>query len=87
MSFQGRKTFGDIIIEGKLSGSMDFTNEEINNEIQTLGITATETSATSLSFALKMLSIHPDIQQRVQSELSEVFEGSNRPVTREDLIR
>ena len=84
---QERKTFLDLVLEGTLSGEMEFSHQEIKDECKTIYGTAVETSVTALSFVFKMLSIRPDIQENVYQEVCNVFQGSDRLVTSEDLPR
>lgn len=75
----------DLLLEGTLSGQFEFTRQEMTDECMTIFGTAVETSVTALTFVFKMLSIRPDVQERVFAELIDVFGGSDRLVANEDL--
>ncbi|WP_053750439.1 cytochrome P450 [Streptomyces sp. MMG1533] len=61
------------------------TGHQICSEILTLAVAGTETTASVLSWVLYELARHPDIEERVLTELEEVIE--DRPVTLDDLGR
>ena len=82
-----RKSFIDLMLEAKLDGRVDFTEQEIIDESKTLIAASLETSVTEMSFTFKMLSIFPEIQDRVMAEVDQVFGDSDRHITPEDLPR
>ncbi|XP_069675791.1 cytochrome P450 4C1-like [Periplaneta americana] len=61
------------------------TERYIHEELYTLIVAGSDTSATGLAFTAWLLSRHPDIQDRVVQELQQVFGDSDRPATYEDL--
>ncbi|WP_308298798.1 cytochrome P450 [Streptomyces sp. GESEQ-35] len=61
------------------------TSYQICSEILTLAVAGTETTASVLSWILYELARHPEIDQRLQSELTDVL--GDRPVTFDDLPR
>lgn len=80
------------MLEAKLDGRVDLTEREIIDESKTLIAASLETSVTEMSFTFKMLSIFPDVQERVLAELDLVFgvsggPGSERQIVPEDLPR
>ena len=84
---QERKTFADVFCEGILSGKIDLTEEEIRAEAKSVVLPAIETVSPTLAYALKLLSILPEVQLRAQSEVDDVFQGTDRRVSSEDLRR
>ncbi|MFJ9774034.1 cytochrome P450 [Kitasatospora sp. NPDC101157] len=60
-------------------------DRQIHDEIRSMMVAGTETSATVLHWALIVLSRHPDVERRVRSEVDEVLAG--RAATYQDLPR
>ncbi|MEU3465662.1 cytochrome P450 [Streptomyces sp. NPDC006733] len=60
-------------------------DRQIHDEIRSMMVAGTETSATVLHWALIVLGSHPDIEQRVHAEIDDVLGG--RPATYADLGR
>ncbi|KAL4708412.1 hypothetical protein ACJJTC_019648 [Scirpophaga incertulas] len=80
------KTFLDLLIE--ISGSENgYTNEELREEVLTLTIAGTDTSAVAIGYTLKMLSKYPKIQEQVYNEIRDVFGDSDRPLVKGDLVQ
>ena len=46
-----------------------------------------DTTAANMAFSIYMMALHPQYQKRVQEELDQVFQGSDRPATSEDLSK
>jgi cytochrome P450 len=61
------------------------TDEQLHDEIMTLLMAGTETTANTLSWTCYLLGQHPEIQARVQAEVDEALDG--QPVGVEDLRR
>ncbi|WP_409467705.1 cytochrome P450 [Streptomyces sp. HC307] len=59
--------------------------QHIHDEIRTMMLAGTETSATTLHWAFALMSAHPDVEERVHAELAEVLGGD--PVHHSDLPR
>ncbi|GFU27005.1 cytochrome P450 4V2 [Nephila pilipes] len=82
-----RKAFLELLLEHHLKDS-SFTEEDIREEVATFMFGGHDTTAMSLSWALYCLGQNPEIQQRAQEELDEIFEDDNsRDVTHEDITR
>ncbi|XP_073951075.1 cytochrome P450 4C1-like [Choristoneura fumiferana] len=86
LSNYSTKTFLDLLIHFS-GGEKGYSNLELREEILTLTIAATDTSATAVGYTLKMLAKYPDIQQKVLQELDEVFGDSDRLFEKEDLMK
>lgn len=92
------RNFLDLVIEKYLNN--EFTREELEDEVNTLllavsnkiiqnifyflAFQGTDTNATSSSFALTLLGMNQDVQQKLYEELIEVL-GFERAVTLDDL--
>ncbi|XP_023951594.1 cytochrome P450 4C1-like [Bicyclus anynana] len=79
-----RKSFLELLIHLS-GGEKGYTDLELREEILTIIIAGTDTSAVGMAFTLILLGKYPDIQQKVYEELKEVFGDSNRPLVKEDL--
>ncbi|XP_063839462.1 cytochrome P450 4c3-like [Ostrinia nubilalis] len=80
------KSFLDHLIH--LSGGENgYTNVELREEVLTLTIAGTDTSAVAIGFTLALLAKYPEVQEKVYQELYDVFEDSDRPLVKEDLLK
>ncbi|XP_059048276.1 cytochrome P450 4c3-like [Achroia grisella] len=78
------KTFLDLLVTLS-GGNQGYTDIELREEVLTLTVAGTDTSAVGLGYVLKLLAKYPDVQEKVYQELCEVFGDSNRPLIKEDL--
>ncbi|GLH02315.1 Probable cytochrome P450 49a1, partial [Gryllus bimaculatus] len=72
-----RRAFLDLLLEASEEGGK-LTDEEIREE-------GHDTTSASLCWTLLLLGNHPDIQERVFEEQSEIFHGSDRLPTTQDI--
>ncbi|KAL4708377.1 hypothetical protein ACJJTC_019613 [Scirpophaga incertulas] len=80
------KTFLDLLIQ--LSGrEQGYTNEELREEVLTLTVAGTDTSAVAIGYTMKMLAKYPEIQEKVYQEIQDIFGDSDRSVDKDDLTR
>ncbi|XP_039749255.1 cytochrome P450 4d2-like [Pararge aegeria] len=79
-----RKSFLDLLISLS-GGEKGYTDLELREEILTLTIAGTDTSAVSMCFTLKLLAKYPEVQEKLYKEIREVFGESNRPLVKGDL--
>ncbi|XP_059048275.1 cytochrome P450 4c3-like [Achroia grisella] len=79
-----RKTFLDLLVTLS-GGEQGYTDVELREEVLTLTVAGTDTSAVASGYTLKLLSMYPDVQEKVYKELLEVFGDSDRPVVKDDL--
>ncbi|XP_047986664.1 cytochrome P450 4c3-like isoform X2 [Leguminivora glycinivorella] len=86
LSDYSNKTFLDLLIHFS-GGEKGYSNMELREEILTLTIAATDTSATAVGYTLKMMAKYPHIQEKVLEELDDVFGDSDRLFEKEDLLR
>ncbi|XP_074037771.1 cytochrome P450 monooxygenase CYP4G7 [Leptinotarsa decemlineata] len=81
-----RLAFLDFMIEASQTGN-NITDEEIKEEVDTIMFEGHDTTAAGSSFALCLLGIHQDIQQKVYEELKDIFQDNmDRPITFADTI-
>ncbi|KAI5727227.1 hypothetical protein M8J76_016574 [Diaphorina citri] len=80
------KVFLDILLELKDAGA-HFTDADIRDEVITMMIGGSETSALTNCFCLTLLGMHPEIQDKVYDEIYSIFGDSDRPVEMEDLAK
>ncbi|KAG8249438.1 hypothetical protein J6590_019726 [Homalodisca vitripennis] len=81
---KGLKVFLDILLELK-DGGNTFTDDDLRDEVVTMMVGGSETSALTNCFCLLMLAMHEDIQDKVFEEVYNIFGNSSREVTMEDL--
>ncbi|MFF5408421.1 cytochrome P450 [Streptomyces misionensis] len=55
--------------------SRAFTDSEVRDQVVTFLMAGTETTATTVSWALYLLARHPEIQEQVSDEIDEVLKG------------
>ncbi|GBP32867.1 Cytochrome P450 4V2 [Eumeta japonica] len=79
-----KKTFLELLISLS-GGAKGYSNIELREEVMTIIIAGTDTSAVALGFTLMLLAKYPDVQERVHKELYDVFGTSYRPLVKEDL--
>ncbi|KAM3962908.1 cytochrome P450 4C1-like [Aphomia sociella] len=79
-----RKTFLDLLVTLS-GGDQGYTDVELREEVITLAVAGTDTTAVGIGYVLNLLAKYPDIQDKVYQELFEVFGDSTRPVVKEDL--
>ncbi|CAK1604012.1 unnamed protein product [Parnassius mnemosyne] len=80
-----RQSFLDLLINLS-GGEKGYSDKELREEVLTLTIAGTDTSAVAVGFTLKLLAKYPKVQDRVFQELQEVFGDSDGPLVKEDLI-
>ncbi|XP_026729859.1 cytochrome P450 4C1-like [Trichoplusia ni] len=80
------KTFLDLLIHMS-GGENGFTNLELREEVMTLTVAGTDTSAVAMGYTLKLLGKYPEIQEKLYQELYDVFGDSDRSCEKEDLLK
>ncbi|VVC43354.1 Cytochrome P450, E-class, group I,Cytochrome P450,Cytochrome P450, conserved site [Cinara cedri] len=80
------KVFLDKLLKLNNEG-VDFTDDELIDEVITITIAGSDTSAITQCFCLLLLAIHQDIQDKVYEEIYNVLGDSERDVTPEELFQ
>ncbi|XP_044763833.1 probable cytochrome P450 305a1 [Coccinella septempunctata] len=70
----------DVYITEIKKGSPSFSDEQLIVVLLDLFIAGSQTTSTTLDFALMMLIIRPDLQDKLQKQMDEVFD-ENIPIT------
>lgn len=79
-----RLAFLDLLLEGNQANNL-LTDEDVREEVDTFMFEGHDTTTAGISWALFLLALHPDIQERAVEEIEAIFEGSDRPATMQDL--
>lgn len=78
---------GDLLSMLASSGGDDrgvrLSDEQLHDEMMTMLIAGTETTANTLSWVCHLLGQHPEVQERVRAEVDTALDG--RPIGMEDL--
>ncbi|MFD9123200.1 cytochrome P450 [Kitasatospora sp. NPDC059571] len=78
---------GDLL--SVLAGARDedtggtMSREQLHDELMTILVAGTETTSTALSWLFHMLSLHPDIEKELHSEIDSIV--GDRPITFDDI--
>ncbi|KAL1122918.1 hypothetical protein AAG570_003243 [Ranatra chinensis] len=80
-----RMAFLDLLIESTYNGGL-LTDEEIQNQVDTIMFEGHDTTAACSSFFLCMMAARPDIQNKCIEELNDIFGDSDRAVTFQDTL-
>ncbi|XP_045775571.1 cytochrome P450 4C1-like [Maniola jurtina] len=75
----------DILLNAEQQGIMD--SEGINEEVDTFMFEGHDTTATALQFAFMLLANHPDDQDKIVEECSQLLGSSNQRPTLNDLSK
>ncbi|GLV46747.1 Cytochrome P450 4c3 [Carabus blaptoides fortunei] len=81
-----RKAFLEMLLELSEQGTR-FTDEELREEVDTLMIAGSDTTASINSFTCVMLGAHPEVQEKAYEEIVEVVGGTNGTITTECLSK
>ncbi|XP_060848230.1 cytochrome P450 4C1-like isoform X1 [Rhopalosiphum padi] len=80
------KVFLDKLLKLNDEGA-DFTDEDLKDEVITMTVAGSDTSAISECFCILLLAMHQDIQDKVYDEIYSVVGDSDREVVPEDIFR
>jgi cytochrome P450 len=61
--------------DGKLQSTTTLTESEVMGNLFIFVLGGHETSASSIHFSLMFLALHPEVQRKVQHEVSSIFQG------------
>ncbi|CAG2064808.1 unnamed protein product, partial [Timema podura] len=79
-----RQAFLDLLLQASINGQ-HLTDIELRNEVDTFMFEGHDTTTAAICWSLFLLGLNPHIQERVQTELDDLFQGSTRSVTMKDL--
>jgi len=79
-----RLAFLDLLLEASHDG-ITLTNEELREEVDTFMFEGHDTTSAGICWAIYLLGLHADIQNKVSEEQESIFQGSDRSVTMKDL--
>ncbi|KAF5291228.1 hypothetical protein FQR65_LT11463 [Abscondita terminalis] len=77
--------FMDNLLKAQDENGLRLTDEDIKAEVMTMMFAGQDTTSTTVGFALSLLGIYQDVQDKVMAELNEVFGNSFAPITYNDL--
>ncbi|CAL8331176.1 unnamed protein product [Lota lota] len=80
-----RRAFLDMLLNTVDEGGNKLTHKDIQEEVDTFMFEGHDTTAAAMNWTVHLLGSHPEVQRKVHQELQEVFGGSERPITMEDL--
>ncbi|XP_039283176.1 cytochrome P450 4C1 [Nilaparvata lugens] len=79
------KTFLDCLIELSEKDSESLTLTDIREEVDTFMFEGHDTTSAAITATIFMIGHHPEVQERIHEELDDVFGGSEREITMDDL--
>ncbi|KAF9409933.1 hypothetical protein HW555_010824 [Spodoptera exigua] len=79
------KALMDLLLE--LAEENTLTDKEIREEVDTAIVASYDTTSCLLAYIMMMLGTYPEAQEKMYKELEEIFEGTDRDVTKDDLPR
>lgn len=79
-----RLAFLDLLLEGNEKHNL-LTDDDVREEVDTFMFEGHDTTTAGMSWALFLLGLHPDVQDKVHQEIDSIFAGSDRPATMKDL--
>nr|AFK24489.1 cytochrome P450 family 4 protein [Perinereis aibuhitensis] len=78
-----RVAFLDMLLLYQRNSNL--SDEDIREEVDTFMFEGHDTTAAAANWAMHLIGSHPNVQEKIHKELDEVFDGSNRAITDEDL--
>lgn len=78
--------FLDALTEAALQEGVNFSEQEVRDQVSTIMFEGHDTTAAGSSFVLCMMGVHQDIQAKVVQELDDIFQKTDRPVTYQDTL-
>ncbi|XP_058448438.1 cytochrome P450 4C1-like [Malaya genurostris] len=79
-----RLAFLDLLLQGNEKNNQ-LTDDDVREEVDTFMFEGHDTTSAGMSWALFLLGLHPDVQDKVHQEIDSIFAGSDRPATMKDL--
>lgn len=78
-----RVAFLDMLLLYQRTANL--TDEDIREEVDTFMFEGHDTTAAAANWGMHLIGSHQEVQQKIHKELDEVFGGSSRSITDEDL--
>ncbi|XP_064458392.1 cytochrome P450 4V2-like [Ornithodoros turicata] len=86
-AMKARRAFLDLLLSQHFKDP-SFTEEDIREEVDTFMFEGHDTTAVGISWALYMIGLHQDVQDKIVEELDEIFgSDTERDATMEDVRR
>uniref|UniRef100_A0A182MYY1 Cytochrome P450 n=1 Tax=Anopheles dirus TaxID=7168 RepID=A0A182MYY1_9DIPT len=79
-----RLAFLDLLLQSATDTGL-LSDEDVREEVDTFMFEGHDTTTAGMSWALFLLALHPEVQERVHQEIDSIFAGSDRPATMQDL--
>ncbi|PNF27071.1 Cytochrome P450 4C1, partial [Cryptotermes secundus] len=79
-----RKAFLDLLLEANV-GDAKLTDEELREEVDTFMFEGHDTTSAAMCWAIYLLGLHPDVQEKAYEEQESIFQGSDRSPNMKDL--
>ncbi|XP_029850540.2 cytochrome P450 4c3 [Ixodes scapularis] len=80
-----RQAFLDLLLSHHIQDS-SLTEEDIREEVDTFMFEGHDTTAMGISWAMYLIGLHADVQQKIHEELDGIFgEDRERPISPDDL--
>ncbi|XP_037929947.1 cytochrome P450 4d8-like [Teleopsis dalmanni] len=80
-----RKALLDLLLQSNVDG-IPLTNEDIREEIDTFTFEGHDTTTSAICFALFEISLHPQVQEKILTEVNDVINfSSSNPIKIQDL--
>ncbi|XP_053113906.1 cytochrome P450 4V2 isoform X2 [Hemicordylus capensis] len=80
-----RRAFLDLLLNVTDEDGKKLSYLDIREEVDTFMFEGHDTTAAAMNWTVYLLACHPEIQRKVHSEVDEIFDNSDRPVTMDDL--
>lgn len=80
-----RRAFLHSLIEHHLDSPLEFTEEDIREEVNTFMFAGHDTTAIALTMAIWLIGLHPQVQKRLQEELDFVYSSLEEDMTLDSL--
>ncbi|GBL94543.1 Cytochrome P450 4V2 [Araneus ventricosus] len=80
-----RRTLLEVLLQLHLVDH-ELTEEDVRNEVDTFALGGHDTAAVTISWALYLIGLYPNIQAKIHQELDSIFgEGTDKEITEDDL--
>nr|UZE89854.1 cytochrome P450 CYP4C163 [Chrysoperla zastrowi sillemi] len=80
-----RMAFLDVLLEAQ-EKDPTLSDTDIREEVDTFMFEGHDTTTAAICWSLFMLGLHPEVQEKAYQEIKQIFQGSNRSLTKQDLL-